>query len=154
MLIHHYFAYGSNMNPERMRQRGVGFSELCAARLPGMRLSFNKRAHQNPAMAYANIARAPGQEVQGVLYRLSTPAEITRLDPFEGTPCRYSREVFVLECEGGERVPAWVYVANPAWVANGLQPARWYLEHLLAGQPWLSPDYHRAIAAQACLEEA
>ncbi len=153
MLIDHYFAYGSNMNPQRMRDRGVGFEALCPARLPGMALRFNKRAHQNPLMAYANIGHAPGEVVEGLLYRLSCPQQILRLDPFEGTPVRYSREVFLLESEMG-RVPAWVYVANAAWVEEGLRPARWYLQHLLAGEAWLSPAYHRQLASQCCLEDA
>ena len=42
---HWYFAYGSNMNPARMRSRGLSFSEAFSGQLAGYELCFNKRAH-------------------------------------------------------------------------------------------------------------
>ncbi len=37
-----YFAYGSNMNPQRVRERGLAVVRAEAARLPGFRLAFDK----------------------------------------------------------------------------------------------------------------
>ena len=39
-----YFAYGSNMNPARVSQRGMPFDAVCGAVLEGVRLSFDKQS--------------------------------------------------------------------------------------------------------------
>ena len=55
------------------------------------------------------------------------------MDPYEGYPVRYTRTALPIVTESGV-VDAWVYNANEAHVAEGLAPARWYLNHLLAGR--------------------
>lgn len=141
-----YFAYGSNMNPARMRARGLSVGEAMAGRLPGYALCFNKRAVDRPGCAYANIRHQRDGVVEGVLYRLSTLDEIAKLDPFEGTPVYYSRERLpILSARGVQ--PAWVYIANPVFREDGLLPARDYLEHLLAGREFLSAAYWSTLAA-------
>ena len=147
-----YFAYGSNMNPQRMRTRGLSFSEALAGQLQGYELSFNKRANDRPGTAYANIRHRQNAVVEGVLYRLDDPAEILKMDPFEGTPIFYSRERLpVLTAQG--TLPGWVYVANPAWRCDGLKPTRAYLEHLLAGRDYLSQPYWQLLADTQVHEE-
>ncbi|WP_330114159.1 gamma-glutamylcyclotransferase family protein [Pseudomonas sp. JS3066] len=141
-----YFAYGSNMNPARMRSRGLAFSEALAGRLEGYTLCFNKRAHDRPGRSYANIRYQRGGVVEGVLYRLEHEDEIWKMDPFEGTPIFYSRERMPVVTAGGVQ-PAWVYVANPSMREDGLWPTRSYLEHLLAGREFLTPAYWEDLAA-------
>ena len=142
----YYFAYGSNMNPARMRSRGLQFDEARAGQLSGFALCFNKRAHDRPERSYANIRYQRDGVVEGVLYRLSHADEIRKMDPFEGTPIFYSRERMpVITAQGV--IAAWVYVANPAMREEGLWPTRAYLEHLLAGREFLSESYWQALAA-------
>ena len=142
----YYFAYGSNMNPARMRSRGLLFDEALAGQLSGFALCFNKRAHDRPGRSYANIRYQRDGVVEGVLYRLSHADEIRKMDPFEGTPVFYSRERMpVLTARGV--IAAWVYVANPAMREEGLWPTRAYLEHLLAGREFLSEAYWQTLAA-------
>ena len=43
---------------------------------------------------------------------------------------------------------------EPKFITEGLQPARWYLRHLLAGQEFLSTDYHAALKATPCLPDS
>ncbi len=145
-MSHWYFAYGSNMNPQRMRTRGLLFSESLSGQLPGYELCFNKRAHDRPGAAYANIRHRQGAVVEGVIYRLDGADEIFKMDPFEGTPVLYSRERMPILTNQGV-LPGWVYIANPAWRCEGLRPTRTYLEHLLAGREYLSENYWQAIAA-------
>ncbi len=140
----YYFAYGSNMNPERMRARGLPFADYCPARLPGYALAFNKRAHNKSGIGYANIERRVGAEVEGVLYRLESDADLLRMDRYEGTPVRYSREIFAVVA-GSETVPAWVYVANPAYIASALRIEQNYINHLLAAEGLLSPAYQARL---------
>ncbi|HBX54893.1 gamma-glutamylcyclotransferase family protein [Pseudomonas sp. UBA2684] len=143
-----YFAYGSNMNPARMQARGLHVLEAMRGRLAGYALCFNKRAHDRPGYAYANICYQRDGLVEGVLYRLAALEEIAKLDPFEGTPIYYSRERLPIVTAQGVQ-PAWVYIANPAFRQEGLLPASDYLAHLLAGREFLSEGYYSALSALA-----
>jgi gamma-glutamylcyclotransferase (GGCT)/AIG2-like uncharacterized protein YtfP len=139
-MIRCYFAYGSNMNPGRVRARGLRFDRLEGATLSGYRLEFAKYAADHPGSGHASIAWDPAERVEGVLYWLSGAAEILTMDAFERAPVNYSRDVVVVDTAGGT-VSAWTYFANPAVLRAGLAPERDYLEHLLCGAPYLSPRY-------------
>ena len=148
----YYFAYGSNMNAARMAARGLGVERSLAGYIDGLALAFNKRASDAPHRSYANVVYSPKGRVEGVLYELSEMTEIFKMDPFEGTPRLYSRDIYLVNTAEGV-IPAWVYVANSAMIAEDLMPARWYLEHLLSGQEYLSVDYYKALQAVPCLDE-
>jgi gamma-glutamylcyclotransferase (GGCT)/AIG2-like uncharacterized protein YtfP len=147
-----YFAYGSNMNPARVRQRGLTVMRAEAARLPGFRLRFDKHASTHRGSGHANVGYHPGGTVEGVLYWLADEHEIVKMDPFEDCPVSYSREVVEVHTAGGP-VACWTYFANPAVRRRGLLPSRSYLEHLLAGQPFLSADYYQMLATWQCVEQ-
>jgi gamma-glutamylcyclotransferase (GGCT)/AIG2-like uncharacterized protein YtfP len=147
-----YFAYGSNMNQQRVRQRGLTVVRAEAARLSGFRLLFDKHAATHRGSGHANLAYHRGGCVEGVLYWLCDEREIVRMDPFEDCPVSYSREVVEVHTAGG-LVASWTYFANPAVRRAGLMPSRSYLEHLLAGQPFLSAGYYQMLAAWQCVEQ-
>lgn len=140
------------MNAERMNSRDLEVVSACAAYLPGFGLRFNKCSRRDASLACANITYAPDERVEGVLYQLQSPCEIAKLDPHEGTPFRYSRERFFVHTEKGQ-IACWVYVANPAVIDNNIKPARWYVEHLLAGKPFLTAEYWQKIDRTVCREE-
>lgn len=142
-MSHWYFAYGSNMNLARMHDRGMQVVDVRPGLMRNFRLVFNKCAVGEDGLAHANIAYAPGDRVEGVLYELVDVGEIRRMDPYEGAPRLYSRDVFPIEIDAGAHQPAWVYVANRAVILEGLRPAAWYLAHLLEGRPHLSDAYYR-----------
>ena len=150
-IVEHYFAYGSNMNPQRVGERGLEFDEVRPGRLANRRLVFDKLSRNHPHVAHANIVHAPGEFVEGVLYRLRPPDEILKMDPFERTPVYYGRDVVQVASEG-QRISAWTYFANRALRREGLRPQRAYLEHLLAGRPYLSPEYYRWLQGQECAD--
>ena len=168
-MINAYFAYGSNMDPERVRQRGLAFTRALAAALPGHALVFDKRAARVTGAGHANIRYCPGATVHGVLYVLEHPDMIQRMDPYEQAPINYGREVFHLAtatatalAESGESgepassaprewMPAWVYVGNPGVLQEGLRPEPEYMAHLLLGAPYLPADYLAALRSIECL---
>ncbi len=152
MPVDHYFAYGSNMNPDRARTRGLGFTAISPARLRGMRLVFDKVSRAHPGVAHANIVYAPEDTVEGVLYRLRSPDEILGMDPFERVPVHYGRDV-VYVASGGGHTPAWTYFANPAVRKDGLRPPCSYLGHLLAGRDYLTPRYFRWLERTPCADQ-
>ena len=148
----YYFAYGSNMNPQRMADRGLRVDAIRGAVLDGVRLAFDKRAQAHPRSGHARLAFERRAHVQGVLYRLRDREEIRAMDPFETAPVSYSRDVVVVDA-GGERIPAWTYFANAAVIRAGLAPERAYLNHLLAGRPYLSRDYYDALCRIRCVDD-
>lgn len=148
----YYFAYGSNMNPARMRTRGLEFDQAIPAKLEQAELLFNKRAADAPHRSYANVGFRQGSVVEGVAYRLCDKHQILKMDPFEGTPRLYSRDIFTVQSDEGP-IHAWVYVANKAMIQEDLKPARWYLEHLLAGREFLSEAYFQQLSQVECVAE-
>jgi len=164
-----YFAYGSNMNPERVRDRGIVFHLAVGARLSGFALAFDKSSKLHDGVGHANVVFAPGKNVEGVLYWLASAEEINKMDRFENTPVNYSREVVQVQIAtawrnsdlaelmtsaewSSARVSSWTYFANSAVRKSGLVPPRSYMKHLLAGEPFLTPGYYQKLARWTCEE--
>ena len=139
-----YFAYGSNMDPDRMKQRGINFSKREHAILEGWKLLFNKIASRNPNEGYANIERGEGSIVEGILYEIQG-SDVEKLDKYEGYPNHYERLNVRVRLDNGKEVEAITYVANPNKVREGLRPSREYLMHLLRGCDLLSIEYCRRL---------
>ena len=139
-MVNKYFAYGSNMNPARVAERGLVTHAVSAGQLFDFTLVFNKVSRLHPHLAHANIQRAQGAAVEGVLYTLTAPEEIHKMDPFEHAPWNYGRDVVWIETPTGGSW-AWTYFANRAVVNDGLRPPTDYLAHLLAGEAYLSQAY-------------
>jgi len=135
-----YFAYGSNMDPERMRNRGVKFSKREHAVLKGFKLVFNKISGRNPGEGYANIVEDDKEVVEGVLYEIEED-DLIELDRREGCPSHYIRKKVNVALENGQVVEAITYIANQNKTREGLKPSREYLEHLLKGCDLLSKEY-------------
>ncbi len=133
-----------------MTARDVGFSSVESGQLQHSIIRFNKRA-ANPGSGHANVNFAPGRHVQGLLYRLSHPAEIRKLDVFESTPRNYSREKLWIQTQHTRQV-AWVYIANRAVIDENLKPERWYMNHLLAGSAYLSSEYFAWLQSFDCID--
>ena len=139
-----YFAYGSNMDPDRMRERGVNFLKREHAILEGWRLEFNKVSSRNPDEGYANIVKDENSVVEGILYEIND-SDLKILDRYEGYPNHYERIKVAVRMDNGEKVEAVTYIAKPDKVKNGLKPSRKYLNHLLKGCDLLSEEYCRKL---------
>lgn len=139
-----YFAYGSNMNEARVTARIGDTQRVLAGVLRDYGLRFNK-ASKVPGIAHANVVSVLGECVEGALFELSHPQQIHDMDPFEGYPHEYGRELLPIHTSEGV-MEAWVYIGAQNRLAEMLKPAREYLEHLLAGRDFLSPDYHAALS--------
>ena len=148
-----YFAYGSNMNPDRVRQRGLRFHRCEAAALLGYTLLFDKVSAAHPTEAHANIGYAPAKRVEGVLYHLEGADEILKMDPFENAPINYGRDAVWVQTASGE-LAAWTYFANPAVIVPGLRPSKTYLAHLLRGEPYLSSAYWQWLSELETAEDS
>lgn len=149
------------MRAERVRQRGLLVEQAFSAWLPNFGLRFNKADAAHAGSGHANIVYAPGERVEGVLYQLATQLEILKMDPFEKAPWNYGRDALWVQLGSPEssdgaskelaadRQMAWTYFANPAVQQEGLLPSQGYLDHLLAGEAYLSTAYVESLRSQA-----
>ena len=138
--IIHYFAYGSNMDEEQMKGRGVAYLERLYATLEGYALRFNKLSLKYDRTGVANIVPDLHSNTEGVLYTLYED-DLSKLDEYEGYPKQYTREALLVTLESGQKYTAFVYVAHPEQIQEGLKPSAVYLRHLLVGRDLLSADY-------------
>ena len=153
LTVHHYFAYGSNMDFGRVQQRKMSFESASSGRLLDYSLRFNKRSVKYPGAAAANVVASAKGVTEGVVYRLVDPVQIEMMDPYEGYPVRYRRIALPIITKAGD-VDAWVYIANEGHVSEGLAPARWYLNHLLEGRDYLSDSYFESLSQTKCLDDS
>ena len=144
----HYFAYGSNMNPRRVEKRQMAFDAVASGKLHDYRLCFNKKRRDGAASA--NVMPEANATTEGLIYRLTDPEQIKMMDPYEDYPSHYDRQPLPILTNDGH-VSAWVYIACPDYVVKGLLPFRWYLEHMLKGEPWLSKEYVAWLRQTECL---
>jgi cation transport regulator ChaC len=137
-----HFAYGSNMDPKQMNDRGAPFTERRRAVLMGWALKFNKRATKGALKGEGkgNVVIDPKGTVEGALYSI-TKAGLEGLDRHEGYPTHYDRKELEIRMDDGTRTKAWVYIAQPQYVEEGLKPRKEYLARYLKGKDILSPQY-------------
>lgn len=129
------FSYGSNMNVNRMNERGVKFSKIIPVVLDDFILKFNKVSKKQGAVA--NIQFYKGGIVEGILYEVES---LEQMDRYEGFPNHYNR--VKMDIEGYD---AWVYIAQPQYIQEGLKPKQEYLNHLLEGKQFLSDEYYEKL---------
>ncbi|TVQ58520.1 MAG: gamma-glutamylcyclotransferase [Rhodobacteraceae bacterium] len=116
-----YFAYGSNMLPERLRARCPSAAVAGAAAAPGFRVAFAKDSRDGSGKA--TLLNADNAQ-PGVLFRLAAD-ELPALDAAEGAD--YDRVEIALSC--GTR--ALTYIAKRPDLS--LLPYDWYLALCVAG---------------------
>lgn len=138
-----YFAYGSNMNPERMRDRGVVFYSRQRLVLPGYTLKFNKIV-SIPNAGAANIIPDENGAVEGILYKV-TVRGILNLDKYEHYPHEYDRITLSIPFEGKEYIEVKTYIAHQHKTRENLKPRGVYLDHLLTAEDLLSEDYYNQL---------
>ena len=146
-----YFAYGSNMNPKRMKDRDVSFYKRVHANIRGYRLEFNIVANCVPRKGYANIICAEEAVVEGALYEI-LDSDLPKLDKCEGHPKQYYRIEIQVRLENGQKDRATIYIAQPDKVKEGLEPTKSYLAHLLAAKDILPKPYYDKLESWDTLD--
>ena len=110
--LYAYFAYGSNLLPERLFQRCPTAVPYAPAILPNYRLT---------ERLYADVDYAPGEQVHGFVYLLRAH-DVARLDRYEGYPQIYLRYTVDVILDDGTELPALIYEMTPKTkeIRNGL----------------------------------
>ncbi len=94
-----YFAYGSNLNAQQIRERCPGSRLIDVGVLKNYKLGFTVFSTKRRC-GCADILESNGDEVWGLIYEL-TPEDLTQMDGHEGHPTLYKRfTTFVEDREG------------------------------------------------------
>ena len=133
-----YFAFGSNMDPQQMRERCPSHKVRGRACLPNFELCFPRRSPKRKC-ATAGFAPADGNLVWGVLYELDEKdaASLHRAEGYvpgrAAEKNRHNLEEIQVRLDGlnGEAVAALTYVACPDRL--GAAPSQEYMAHLISG---------------------
>jgi gamma-glutamylcyclotransferase (GGCT)/AIG2-like uncharacterized protein YtfP len=151
-----YFAYGSNMCGDHLRERlareGHALLGRRRATLRDHRLVFNKQSSLQAHVGYGNIEPAPGHVVEGTINEMSEAA-LELLDRIELVPHHYTRRtVTVHDWRRGTDVDAHGYFGNPRMIVAALRPTREYVERLMMARDLLPSDYIGGLARVECCE--
>jgi len=126
-----YFAYGSNLHPERLRRRTPSARVIGTALLSGHQLCFHKMGLDGSAKCDALRTGNPQHRVYGVIYDIEERQRVD-LDRAESCGVGYDARLVRLHCDG-RRLSAWSYHAREEAIVNGLRPFGWYLDYVVAG---------------------
>lgn len=126
----HYFAYGSNMSPRRLRARIPGARVEGTYTLSGHELRIHKVGRDGSAKADAWFTGNPYHFIHGVLYTIDE-CEKVYLDRAEGLGNGYEEKSVVLYGQDGLPVKGFLYYATS--IDSNLLPFDWYLEHIVRG---------------------
>lgn len=132
-----YFAYGSNMDWQRMRKRCPGAQFLFKATLPGYKLAFTHFSTTNNCGA-ADVVHSPTETVWGVVYHLEQTdlPGLHRAEGYEPGRARnaYAPSTVVVHPDGDQQRKLSVTTFTVCHKLPAHQkPSREYLSHLLNG---------------------
>lgn len=128
-----YFAYGSNLHPERLGARIPSSQLLGTADVSGYQLLFHKRGADQSAKCNALYSGDPRHQLLGALFRMDA-AEKPILDEIEGAG--YVVSEVVVTCQGA-RQKAFMYVAEQHYIDDTLLPYQWYKDFVFHGARYL-----------------
>ena len=147
----YYFAFGSNMNIERLETarlvpEGLKVYEVLPGRLDNYRVCFNKRAGSLMPGGVTNIQAAPGEAVYGTLNQMD-PQGLEVLDRYEEVASNMYQRINVrCQANDGQWIDAVAYQAQPPFDEDAL-PCKAYLHHLLQGRDYLPQDYYQRLVS-------
>jgi gamma-glutamylcyclotransferase (GGCT)/AIG2-like uncharacterized protein YtfP len=123
-----YFAYGSNMLRNRLRERVPSAEPIGVARLTGHRLAWHKVSTDGSGKCDI-VPGSPGDEVWGVLFEID-PEHKADLDRIEGVGEGYESVRVVLDMDG---TPLEAETYRAIAVDSELRPYGWYKALVVAG---------------------
>src|SRR5258708_38031487 len=114
--IMNYFAYGSNMDPKRLANRGLVWTKDEVAVLDGYEMRCNvlcdRIAQQYPGCGTANITINVIEIGGAILYTLAD-ISLEKLSVYERHPTNHTREVISVQRADGTVIKAVTYMAHP-----------------------------------------
>lgn len=126
----YYLAYGSNLHPVRLQSRVPSALFKGLVSIPGYRLCFHKRHHDDNSGKCNMFTTAQQHDiVYGAIYEMHA-AEKSLLDQFEGTGYRCDSMKVNLK---DRTIDCFVYIAEDSHIDDALRPHSWYQKIVLLG---------------------
>ncbi len=142
--MNYYFAYGSNMDADQMRERCPDSELVGVATLKNYTLGFTIYSPTREC-GCADIVASEGGNVYGLLYSVSD-ADLEALDRFEGHPVHYRRITVTVETSDGPVTAESYEVVDKK---SDLPPSEHYLDLLVgAATRHGFPDEYQAMLLQ------
>lgn len=149
------FAYGSNMNLNRLTQRVPSAVRVSNAFLPGYKLVCNKVSKKDGS-AKANIIKTGNlaELVWGVLFTIDIN-EKPLLDKAEGLGKGYNEDTLIFFDETNNSYTAQIYIADSKAIDDNLFPYDWYKEFIVSGANLnnLPSEYISKLQSIACIRD-
>lgn len=124
----YYFAYGSNMNHEQMKNRCSIARFITRAKLEDYKFVYDGYSSTRKG-AVANIIKSDDNVVEGGVFEVDDNC-MKKLDSYEGYPNSYQKETLEVKDESGLHYQAFVYVRQPLRVGK---PSKEYRNVILQG---------------------
>jgi gamma-glutamylcyclotransferase (GGCT)/AIG2-like uncharacterized protein YtfP len=127
-----YFAYGSNMCTNRLKERVPSCESLSVAVLKEHRLRFHKKSKKDGSgKCNAYYTGNRHDEVIGVVFEID-PADKLKLDRAEGLRHGYNKKAVRVSWKKG-RLAAFMYEADEWAIDDTLRPYTWYKDVVIKG---------------------
>lgn len=127
----HYFAYGSNLHPVRLKERVPSIKLVGTVELAHHDLAFHKKSHDGSAKCNLLHTGVDSDRVHGAIYQLD-PGHKTLLDWYEGKGSGYMDSPLKVQYQG-QNYSCFTYIAQPSHIVDHLQPYHWYKKLVLLG---------------------
>jgi gamma-glutamylcyclotransferase (GGCT)/AIG2-like uncharacterized protein YtfP len=128
IAMQYYFAYGSNMNHEQMKDRCPGSRFLKRVYLSNYKFVYDGYSSLRKG-AVANIVRSENDTVWGALFEVDSEC-LKSLDRYEGFPTYYQKETVEVQDDQDKKYNALVYLREPREVGK---PSDEYRKVVLEG---------------------
>lgn len=130
-----YFAYGSNLDEDRIKKRCPSAQKISEGELKGYKLGFQ---NNNRGKIVANIIESPGDSVKGIIYRIPEEEDWRTLDHCEGHPHVYKRQIVnIIDKLNGREIECITYIMGQSYGDEEKRkygiPEIGYLRHILKG---------------------
>ncbi len=151
MLI---FAYGSNMNINRLTQRVSSATKVANVFLRGYKLVCNKVSKDGSAKANMEKSDIATDIVWGILFEIDNN-EKPMLDIAEGLGKGYNEDCLTFTDENNLKHIAQVYIADSKSINNCLVVYNWYKEFIITGAiiNQLPADYITQLQSIPCIPD-
>jgi len=139
------FAYGSNMNLNRLKNRVPSAVKISNGFIEGFSLECSKVSEDSSGKATVIKTNNKEDLVWGVLFEIDGK-EKPQLDRAEGLNFGYDESVIEVN-DGKEFYKAQIYIANHKSIGEGLKPYNWYKAFITEGakENRLPLDYVRKL---------
>lgn len=126
------FAYGSNMNLDRLKKRVPSANKLLNVFIKDYTLKFNKNSKDGSSKANIIKTGNPDDIVWGVIFEIDD-SEKANLDKAEGLGKGYNESTLSFLDLQNNSHEAQVYIADESSINEELHPYDWYKEYIVSG---------------------